>query len=171
MISSSTELSPNFWQLTQTTFLSLYDSSARTTQKTQPLNCWEGFFTHPFSSNGRPIVAAYASAGTSLPSRCLAVGLYVTIRVLCFKVFQHSFIITLTSNLSFKWIVLIFLAIVNSNFFFVHITKETVLVVQPYDFCGTLNDKRSIRKDLVGSVRGLSEVLFGHLPALCFVGR
>jgi hypothetical protein len=31
--------------------------SARVTQKTQPLCCWEGLFTDTLSSNGRPIVA------------------------------------------------------------------------------------------------------------------
>jgi hypothetical protein len=36
--------------------LSLYNFSARTTQKTQPLYCLEGLFTDPLPTNGRPIV-------------------------------------------------------------------------------------------------------------------
>jgi hypothetical protein len=44
----------NSWQQLKRPF-SFYYSSARTTQKTQPLCCWEGLFTDPLSSNIRPI--------------------------------------------------------------------------------------------------------------------
>jgi hypothetical protein len=37
-------------------YLSLYNSSARATQKTQLLYCWEGLFIDPLPSSGRPIV-------------------------------------------------------------------------------------------------------------------
>jgi hypothetical protein len=37
-------------------FLFLYNSSARTTQKTQPLYFWESLFNDPLPKNGRPIV-------------------------------------------------------------------------------------------------------------------
>jgi hypothetical protein len=37
--------------------LSLYNPSARTTQKTQPLYCSEGLFSDPLLSNERRIVA------------------------------------------------------------------------------------------------------------------
>jgi hypothetical protein len=52
--------------------LSLYNPSAWTMQKTQALYCWEGLFTDPLPSNGRPIVARVRSRGNvfteSLPS-------------------------------------------------------------------------------------------------------
>jgi hypothetical protein len=53
-------------------FLPFYNLSARTTQKTQPLYFWEGFFTDPLLSNGRPIVGRVCFRGNvfteSLPS-------------------------------------------------------------------------------------------------------
>jgi hypothetical protein len=59
--------------------LSLCNPSARTMQKTQPLYCWEGLFTDLLASNGVLLLRAYAPAGMCLPSRCLAMSLYVTI--------------------------------------------------------------------------------------------
>jgi hypothetical protein len=38
------------------TSFSLCNISARTTQKTHPLYCWEGLFTVPLFANGRPIM-------------------------------------------------------------------------------------------------------------------
>jgi hypothetical protein len=67
---SSTEL--NFWQQLKRRPLSLYNSSARTTQKTRPLYCWEGMFTDPLPSNRSPTVERVGSRGNvfteSLPS-------------------------------------------------------------------------------------------------------
>jgi hypothetical protein len=57
------------------------NSSARTTQKTQPLYCWGGVLAAPFHSNGRGtdhientallLLRAFVSVGTCLLSRCL----------------------------------------------------------------------------------------------------
>jgi hypothetical protein len=63
----------NFWQkISQTTFLPLYKLSARTTQKTQRLCCWQGLFPDPLPSNWRLIVARVRFRGDvfteSLPS-------------------------------------------------------------------------------------------------------
>jgi hypothetical protein len=70
------------------------NSSARTTQKTQPLYCCRGVFTAPLHSNGRCadrientvllllhacMLRALASNGRCLQSHCLATDLYATI--------------------------------------------------------------------------------------------
>jgi hypothetical protein len=61
----------NFWQLKRPSFF-LYNPLTWTTQKTQPLCCWEGSFTDPLPRNGRPIVARVRFLGNvfteSLPS-------------------------------------------------------------------------------------------------------
>jgi hypothetical protein len=52
----------------------LFNDFAWTTQKTQPLSCWEGAFTTPLRSNGSYFIVAcvFVAAGMWLPSRCLA---------------------------------------------------------------------------------------------------
>jgi hypothetical protein len=54
----------------------LYNNLARTTQKTQPLYCWEGVFTAPLHSDGSYSIISYVfvAAGMCLPSRCLAMN-------------------------------------------------------------------------------------------------
>jgi hypothetical protein len=64
---------------TQRFSLSLYNPSARTTQKTQCLCCCEALFTEPLSSNDVLLLRMYASAGMCLPNHCLAMDLYVTV--------------------------------------------------------------------------------------------
>jgi hypothetical protein len=63
---------PNSRQLLKRPSFSLYNPSARTTQKTQPLYCWEGLFPDPLPSNGRTTVARVCFRGNvfteSLPS-------------------------------------------------------------------------------------------------------
>jgi hypothetical protein len=50
----------------------------RTTQKIQPLYCWEGMFTALLHSNGSnsTVACVFVAAGMCLPSRCLAVNAY-----------------------------------------------------------------------------------------------
>jgi hypothetical protein len=67
--------------------VSFYDPSARTTEKTQRL-LFLGMFTGPLSSNGRPSVSRVRLAGMCLPSRCLAMGIYVTIFSVAVRVCQ-----------------------------------------------------------------------------------
>jgi hypothetical protein len=55
-----------------------YNPSALTTQK-HSLYCYEGMLTGPLSRNGRPSVARVRLSGMCLPSRCLAMGIQVTI--------------------------------------------------------------------------------------------
>jgi hypothetical protein len=56
-------------------------TSARTTQKTQPIYNWEGFFTDPLPSNGRSIVARVSFREKvftdSLPSNGSIVTLFI----------------------------------------------------------------------------------------------
>jgi hypothetical protein len=56
----------------------LYNHFVRTTQKTQPLYCWEGLFTAPLHSNGSYSIVAsvFIAAGMCLPSCCLAMNVY-----------------------------------------------------------------------------------------------
>jgi hypothetical protein len=56
----------------------LYNNFARTTQKTQPLYCWEGVFTAPLHSNGICSIVAcvFVAAGMCLLSRCLVLNDY-----------------------------------------------------------------------------------------------
>jgi hypothetical protein len=56
----------------------LYNSFARTTQKTQPLYFWEGVFTALLHKNGSYSIVAcvFVAAGMCLPSRCLAMNVY-----------------------------------------------------------------------------------------------
>jgi hypothetical protein len=72
-----------------------YNNFARTTQKTQPLYCWEGVYTAPLYSNGSySNVGCVYAAGIGLPSRCVAMsdysdftipafGSHVTLHYLC----------------------------------------------------------------------------------------
>jgi hypothetical protein len=50
----------------------------QTTQKMQPLYCWEGVFTKPLHSNGSYSIVpcVFVAAGMCLPSRCLAMNVY-----------------------------------------------------------------------------------------------
>jgi hypothetical protein len=52
----------NSRQLCQTTFFVLYNTSARTTQKTQLLYCWERLFTDPLPNNGMAFIAPIQSS-------------------------------------------------------------------------------------------------------------
>jgi hypothetical protein len=56
----------------------LYNHFARTTQKTQPLYCWEGVFTAPLHRNWSYSIVAcvFVAAGMCLPSCCLAMNIY-----------------------------------------------------------------------------------------------
>jgi hypothetical protein len=56
----------------------LYNHFARTTQKTQPLCCWEGVFTASLHSKGSYSIVAcvFVEEGMFLPSRCLAMDVY-----------------------------------------------------------------------------------------------
>jgi hypothetical protein len=56
----------------------LYNHFSRTTQKTQPLYCWEGVSTAPLHSNGSYSIVAclFVAIGMCLPSRCLAMNVY-----------------------------------------------------------------------------------------------
>jgi hypothetical protein len=59
--------------------LSLYNPSARTTQKTQLSIIDEACLLIPCLAVDVLLLLAYASSGMCLPSRCLAMGLFVTI--------------------------------------------------------------------------------------------
>jgi hypothetical protein len=59
-------------------FYVLYNPSARTTWKTQPL-LLRRHFTGPLPSNGRPSVARVRSDGMCLPCRSLVMSIHVTI--------------------------------------------------------------------------------------------
>jgi hypothetical protein len=72
----SSELDPIFDSSLKRPSLSLYNASALTTQKTQHLCCWEVLFTDLVPEMDVLLLGALASAGTSLRSRCVAVGLY-----------------------------------------------------------------------------------------------
>jgi hypothetical protein len=81
------------WRLeTQLSLLNwnhLYNHFASTTQKLQPLYCWEGVFTAPLHSNGSysiVCVRVIVVAGMCLPSRCLAMNVYSDFTV---PVFGH----------------------------------------------------------------------------------
>jgi hypothetical protein len=68
----SAELDPILDKSLKRPSLSFYNPSAWTTQKTRPFYCWEGLFTDPLRSNGRPIFARVRFRGNiyteSLPS-------------------------------------------------------------------------------------------------------
>jgi hypothetical protein len=55
----------------------LHKHLARTTQKTQPLCCWEGVFTAPLYSNESysSVACVFIAAGVCLQSRCLTINL------------------------------------------------------------------------------------------------
>jgi hypothetical protein len=65
----------------------LYNHFATTTQKTQPLYCWEGMFTVPLHSNGSYSVVAcvFIAAGMCLPSHCLAMNVCSDFTILAFR--------------------------------------------------------------------------------------
>jgi hypothetical protein len=65
------------WRL-ETQVILLYNHFSRTSQKIQPLYCWEGVFTPPLHSNGIYCIVAFVfvAAGMCLPSRCLAMNIY-----------------------------------------------------------------------------------------------
>jgi hypothetical protein len=69
------ELDPSLHGLNWTL---LYNHSAWTTLKTQPLCCWEGVLTAPLHSNGRYSIVAcvFVAVGMCLPSRCLVMNSY-----------------------------------------------------------------------------------------------
>jgi hypothetical protein len=75
---SGTRLTSNScaWKdgVTKLNWTLLYNHVTRTTQKTQPLYCWECMFTAPLSSNGSYSIVAcvFVAAGMCLPSSCLA---------------------------------------------------------------------------------------------------
>jgi hypothetical protein len=75
----STELNPILDNSLKQLSFSLYNHSARTTQKTQPLYCWERLFTGPLPSNERPIVARVRFIGNVFTESFLAMSLYVTL--------------------------------------------------------------------------------------------
>jgi hypothetical protein len=56
----------------------LYNHFTRTTQKTQPLSCWEGVFTAPLHNNGSysTIACVFVVARICLPNRCLPMNVY-----------------------------------------------------------------------------------------------
>jgi hypothetical protein len=56
----------------------IYNDFSRTTQKIQPLYCWEGVFTEPLHRNGCYSIVAcvFAAPGICLSSRCLAINVY-----------------------------------------------------------------------------------------------
>jgi hypothetical protein len=62
---------------TRSRLVSFYNTSARTTQRTQPLVLGD-VLTGSLPSNRRPSVARVRFAGIYLPSRCLAIGIHVT---------------------------------------------------------------------------------------------
>jgi hypothetical protein len=67
------------WRLeTRFDWTLLYNHFARTTQKTQPLYCWEGVLTASLHSNRSYSIVAcvFVAAGMCLPSRCLALNMY-----------------------------------------------------------------------------------------------
>jgi hypothetical protein len=71
-----------------------YIASGRTPRKTLSQQ-FVGVFTNPLPRNGRPIIPRYASAGTCLATRCLAMGMArTTLRTLlaipycCTRVFR-----------------------------------------------------------------------------------
>jgi hypothetical protein len=74
----------------------VYNHFERTTQKTQPLYCWEFSFTAPLYSNGSYSIV---TAGMCLPRRCLSMNVYSDFAIpafgchvtLCFqcKTFSH----------------------------------------------------------------------------------
>jgi hypothetical protein len=53
-----------------------YNHFAWTTQKTQPVSCFEGVFTAPLHSNGSYLIVAciFVAAGMCLPSHCLGMN-------------------------------------------------------------------------------------------------
>jgi hypothetical protein len=64
--------------------LFLYNPSARTTRKTQLLYCLEGLLLIRCLAVDVLLLRAYAFAWICLPSRCLAMGLFVRILIICF---------------------------------------------------------------------------------------
>jgi hypothetical protein len=64
----------------------LYNPSARTTQKTQPLCFWEGVFTAPFHSNRSYsiVTCVFVAAGMFVPSSCLAMDVSSDITALAY---------------------------------------------------------------------------------------
>jgi hypothetical protein len=61
----------------------LYNRFARTTQKTQPLYCWESMFTVPLYSKRSCSIVAYVfvAAGMCLRIRCLTMNVYSDILI------------------------------------------------------------------------------------------
>jgi hypothetical protein len=64
----------------------LYNHFARTTQKTQPLYCWEDVYTAQLHSNGSYSIFSwvFVAAGICLPRRCLAIYVYSDLTIPAF---------------------------------------------------------------------------------------
>jgi hypothetical protein len=73
-------------RLTLLNWTLLYNRFARTTQKTQPLFCWEGVYTAPLHNNGSYSIVAcvFVATGMCLPSRCLEIDIYADFTVPAF---------------------------------------------------------------------------------------
>jgi hypothetical protein len=80
-------------------WIHLYNHFALTTQKTEPLYCWEGMFTAPLHSNGSYSIVpcVFVAAKICLPCRCLAMNVYSDFTIPTFgrrvTILKHLFII------------------------------------------------------------------------------
>jgi hypothetical protein len=89
------------WRLkTQITLLNwnlLYNHFARTTQKTEPLYCWEGVYRAQLHSNVSYSIVnfIFVTAGISLPSSCLAMDVFSDFTI---PTFGHQVTIYTTST-------------------------------------------------------------------------
>jgi hypothetical protein len=65
----------------------LFNHFARTTQKTQPLYCWEGVFTAPLHRNGSCSIVAcvFVPTGMCISSRCLAMNVHSDFTISAFE--------------------------------------------------------------------------------------
>jgi hypothetical protein len=98
-------------QLTLLNWTLLYNHFAWTTQKTQPLCCWEGMFIAPLHSNKSysNVACVFLAAGMCLLSSCLAMDISSDFTILAFR--HHVTIIKLvitsyasaTHNISKIW--------------------------------------------------------------------
>jgi hypothetical protein len=73
-------------------FCPLYNPSAWTTQKTQPLYCWEVVFIAPFQSNGSYsiVVCVFVAAWMCLSSRCLVMDVSFRFHYSGFRASCHN---------------------------------------------------------------------------------
>jgi hypothetical protein len=153
-----------------------YNYFARTTQKTQPLYCWEGMFTAPLHSNGSYSIVAcvFFAPEMCLPSHCLAMNVYSDFSVPVFgrHVIVCTYVVCWWCRMSIIYYVPSALSLgLSSPFYYKSFLCYFLWVVlRSCEYRGymasngRMSGKWRIGKDLARSGRGRNEVLSRQLP-------